>query len=411
MDLMLRGGVLPSGQQVDVGIADGVIAALEPQLTQTARQEIDLEGALLLPAFVNGHLHACKSFWRPGLARLEQPIHLEDATQRFAAIHRVKQGYTVEDVAARAERSIRLAVQHGTCALRLFADVDEAAGLTALQALLQLRHKYRRWLTIQVVAFPQGGVVRERQTAQLLQQALELGADLLGGIPWIEPHPQAQHEHIELVLQLATQHRVEAHFVLDDTTDPASRTAEYLAQRLIGSPLQGRVNGTQANALASYDQDYATRVIQLIRQSQMTLFANGHVALVTAAGRPVPRGVTRVHELLEAGVPLALAQDDIDNPYYPFGRNDLLEVALLMAHAAPLAWGSQLSQLLAMITEVPARVLGLPRYGLRVGSPAHLLVLEAPTWPQALQFQANKRLVLLHGQLVAQTQRTTQLLI
>lgn len=405
MELVIRQARL-RGQLCDIGIEDGHICAIEPWLE--GQRVVEAEGGLVLPAFVNGHLHACKSFWRVELQRLRLDPDWSKPNSRFALLAEVKRHYTVERVAERAERALRLAVRHGTGALRLFADVDGDAGLRALEGLLQLKKRYRNTLQIQVMAFPQNGVFREGfATEALLREALQMGVDGLGGIPWLEPTEEARQSHIELVLELAQTHRLPAHFVLDDTDDPTSRTAEYVAARTVARGLQGWVHGTQANALAFYDDAHAERVVGLVKQAGMTIFANAHIALVTIPARhqPAPRGMTRVRELLAVGVPVAVAQDDIDNPYYPFGRNDLLEAAHYMAHLAPLAWGNELEQVLEMITHTPARALGLQGYGLEVGCRADLVVLQASDWWEALSFQAEKTWVVLGGRVVAHNRR------
>jgi cytosine/creatinine deaminase len=409
VDVILRNALI-DGAPTDVGIEDGVIARLEPNLDRTARLELDAAGRLTVPAFVNGHLHACKSDWRAALLALEPNFDFTDTSARFAGIARVKRGYTADDVLARAERTVRLAVRHGTCALRLFADVDSDAGLRALEGLLRLKTKYAGILELQVAAFPQNGMFSSStSTTELMTQAMDMGTDVVGGIPWLEPTVDAQAAHIDLVLGLAQRYGKSAHFVLDDTDDPTSRTAEAVAARVIAMGMQGRVCGTQANALAYYDDAHAERVIRLLKQAGMTIFSNAHVALVTAAQRhqPAPRGHTRILELLKAGVPVATAQDDIDNPYYPFGRNDLLEVAQFMAHLAPLAWGAQLDQTLEMVTTVPAKAVGLEGYGLVVGCKANLLVLDALNWFEAVKSQCEKTFVIAQGKLVSSSQRST----
>ena len=331
---------------------------------------------------------------------------------RFAGIAQIKRGYTAADVLARAERTVQLAVRHGTCALRLFADVDADAGLRALEGLLQLKAVYAGTLELQIAAFPQSGVFSaSSSTTELMTQPLTMGADAVGGIPWLEPTVDAQLAHIDLVLELAQRYAKPAHFVLDDTDDATSRTAEMVAARVIALGMQGRVCGTQANALAYYDDAHAERVIQLLKSSGMTIFSNAHVALVTAAQRhqPAPRGHTRVLELIKAGVPVATAQDDIDNPYYPFGRNDLLEVAQYIAHLAPLAWGAQVDQTLEMVTHIPAKAIGLEGYGISIGCKANIFVLDAPNWYEAVKAQSEKTFVISQGQLVSSSRRSTTL--
>lgn len=416
MDVILRGSRLQSGEIVDIGIGAGVIAAMAPRLEESAKVELQADGRLTIPAFVNGHLHACKSFWREPLSRLAlgQEFDFTDTGARFSGIAEVKRNYTVGDVQDRAERTIKLALQNGTCAIRLFADVDDDAGLRALEALLKIREQYAGVMTVQVVAFPQNGVFRHRSSTEAyLRQALEMDVDALGGIPWLEPSEESQKAHVDLVLGLAKSRGLDAHFVLDDTDDPTSRTAEFVAARTIELGLEGRVHGTQANALAYYDDAHAARVIRLIKDAGMTIFSNAHVALVTAPSRrqPMPRGMTRVRELLAAGVPVATAQDDIDNPYYCFGRNDLLEVAQYMAHLAQLGWGNDLDTVLGMVTSVPANAIKLENYGLGVGNHANILVLDAPSWRDAVQFQVEKSFVIVGGRLVARGERKRELYV
>ena len=414
MDILIRDAKLETGETVNIAVEDGFITAIQAELDGHAKLELQASGKLVIPAFVNGHLHACKSFWREPLAKLEQDFDFTNMGARFAAIAKVKQHYSKEEVATRAERSIRLALQHGTCAIRLFADVDSDAGLRALEGLLEVREKYREIMTVQVVAFPQNGVFRSRtSTESLLQQALEMNIDALGGIPWLEPSEESQKAHVDLILELAKNHDLDTHFVLDDTEDPTARSTEYVAARTIELGLQTRVHGTQANALAYYDDAHAARVIRLIKEADMTIFSNAHVALITTNLRhqPAPRGMTRVKELIAAGVPVATAQDDIDNPYYPFGRNDLLEVAQYMAHLGQFAWGDEINRVLEMVTNVPAKVLKLEHYGLRVGCKANILILDAANWRDAVQFQAEKSFVIVNGKLVSRANRTQEFLI
>jgi len=390
------------GQLVDVGLEDGLIARLEPDLESSGKRELDLQGRLTLPAFVNGQLHACKAFWERPLAILPEAVR---ALPRMAAFRHVKRAYTAEDVAARADEAVRLALLNGTCAIRLFADVDEDAELRGLEGLLEVKARYEPLMRVQVVAFPQEGL--SDVTEALMREAMELGADVAGGIPWVEPTEAARREHVSRCLALAQEFGRDLHLVCDDTTDPASRTLELLAEAVLETGFTGRVAATQCAALAFYEDAHAAEVVRRVKAAGITVFCNAHVSLVTTPheGEPYPRGITRVRELLAAGVPVACAQDDLSTPYYPFGRNDPLEVAHFMAHAAGLAWGDDLSRVLEMVTQVPAEALGLESYGLAVGCAADLVVLEATGWPEALQFQADKRYVFLKGRPVAGTRR------
>ena len=215
MDLILRQTSLPDGSIVDIGIINDKISAIAPTLATTGVRELAAHGMLTLPAFVNGQLHACKSFWRRLLSTLpDEQQHLP----RFQAAHYVKQRYTANDVFNRVDETIKLAIRHGTCAIRLFGDVDDASGLAAVEGLLKVREKYQRWLRVEVVAFPQDGVT-SAATPGLMRAALALGADVVGGIPWIEKGQAAQQGHTDMCFALAREFDRDLHFVCDDVAD------------------------------------------------------------------------------------------------------------------------------------------------------------------------------------------------
>jgi cytosine/creatinine deaminase len=405
MNLLIRNARLHSGDRVDIAIDHGVIVKLEPSISEKAEHEIDAKQQLVLPAFVNGQLHSCKVFWRRGLAKLPASIQ---QLPRFEAAHYVKKNYTLDDVVRRVDEVIKLAILNGTCAIRLFADVD--SGLTALQGLLEIKKKYTHIMTVQVAAFPQDGVFSGK-TKSLMREALELGADVVAGIPWIEKTDQAKKAHADMCFEFAKEFDTPLHMVCDDTVDPNSRTLETIARQTIFHGLQGRVAATQCASLAFQDDVYAAKVIQLLKDAGITVFSNTHVSLITTEveAEPRPRGVTRIQEMMKAGVPVACAQDDIDNWYYPFGQNDMLEVAQFMAHSGGFPWGDY-SGVLPMVTETPANVLGL-EYGLEVGKPANLVLLNAVDWHEALQFQVDKKVVILRGKVVATTERQQAIFI
>ncbi len=393
LDLILRNARLLDGALTDIGIEDGVIVRLGPHLETSAKQEVNIAGNLTLPAFVNGQLHACKVFWRRKLEALPEAVQ---RLPRFEAAKHVKRTYTPEDVFERVDEVMRLALKHGTCAIRLFADVDKDSGLNAVKGLLKIKEVYEPLMSVQVVAFPQDGV--GGRTEQLMREALDLGADVVGGIPWIEAGEDAQKAHTDMCFSLAKEFHRDVHMVCDDVADAGSRTLEYLARQTVQHSYQNRVAATQCAALAFYDDAYAREVIGLVKNAGVTVFSNAHVSLVTTErrGEPYPRGITRVRDLLAAGVNVACAQDDIDNWYYPFGRNDLLEVAQFMTHVGGFGWESE--KVVPMVTEVPAKVMGLQSYGLAVGKSANIVVLGAQTWREALQFQAAKQHLVLRGQ-------------
>ena len=408
LELVLRKARLMGGKVADIGVDDGKIVAIRPNITQKGQRELDTNGRLTLPAFINGQLHACKSFWRRLLKTL--PDDIQQLPPFEAAAH-VKPLYTKEDVFARVDEVMQLAIQNGTCAIRLFADVDEMSGLNALDGILAIREQYAPLMAVQVVAFPQDGVLNEA-TQTLMQQAMVRGADVVGGIPWIEPTEAAQRAHVEMCFALAQEFECDLHFVCDDVADPSSRTLEMVARQTLASGWQGRVCATQCAALSFYDDEYAAEVIGLVKQAGITIFSNSHVNLIATEfderQHPWPRSVTRIRELMAAGVPVAAGQDDVDNWFYPFGRNDMLEVAQFMAHNGRFAWHGDVDNVLPMVTTTPATLFDM-QYGIHGGADANLVVLDTPDWHSAIQFQPDKRFVILRGKLVAQAQTQTTL--
>ena len=412
VDLILRNARLTDGTLVDIAIDAGLITAVQPNLAQTTtNREVAIEGRLTLPAFVNGQLHACKSFWRRLLQTL--PDEIQNLPPFEAAAH-VKKLYTEEDVFNRVDEVMRLAIQNGTCAIRLFADVDEASGLNAIDGLLAIREKYAPLMTVQVVAFPQDGVLNH-DTQELMRQALERGADVVGGIPWIEPNSVAQEAHTTMCFDLAKAFDRDLHFVCDDVADATCRSLEVVARQTIERGFHGRVSATQCAALSFYPDDYANKIIGLLKEAGVTIFSNSHVSLIATdideSHHPWPRSTTRIRQLLDAGVPVACGQDDVDNWFYPFGRNDMMEVAQFMAHNGRFAWQGEVDQVLPLVTTNPAQVLRLKAYGLHESAEANLVVLDAVDWHSAIQFQPDKRFVILRGKVVAETERTQQLYI
>ena len=404
-DLALRNVRLPDGTATDIAMQDGHISEVGEGLTMPARRELDGGGRLVLPAFVNPHLHACKSFWRQELARQPPEVRV---LHRFEALGHVKRGYTEDSVYERGVQLVHLALQHGTGALRLFADVDEQAGLRAFRGLKRLQDRFP-FMQIQLVPFPQNGFARHPGNRGLLEEAVDLGCDAVGAVPWLEPTLADQQAHAEFCLELAVQHGLPLHAVADDTENPASRTGAMLATLALahGWPLLL----TQLGSLGFQDDQEAARTIDLIRRAGATVISNGHIELITCSDprQPQPRGNTRVRELLAAGVRVLAAQDDVDNPYYPFGRNDPLDVALMTAHVAQLAWDDELETVRNMVTTWAADALGLVGYGLKVGDRADLTVLDAPDWRTAIQFQPARRFVILSGVLRAEEERRIQL--
>lgn len=386
----------------DVAIEGERISAVEPAIEASPEAEYDGGGNLLLPGLVNAHQHLDKCM----LGSVMRPNRSQTLQEAIYITWDHKRSYTVEEIVARATPVVEEAVRYGTTAMRGFADVDTVGGLVPVQGLLELKRRFAGLITLEVVAFPQEAIVRDPGTAELMEQAMALGADVVGGLPWYERLDRHVHEHIDFCFELAARTGKDIHMLADDTDDPTSRSLEYLAVRTIETGYQGRVTASHCGALAAYDDNHAARVIDMVREAQITISSNTQVSLVLD-GRAdrglVRRGITRVGELLDAGVNVISAQDDVNDPYYPFGKPDQLEVAQYTAHVAQLTYPAQLETVLDMVTTNAARAMRLPDYGTEPGSRADLVVVEAPTVHEALRLIPPRRMVFYGGRLVAQT--------
>jgi len=440
VSLIIRNAALAQGARADVHCEDGRIARVAPpSAAGIAPAELDGADYLLLPAFVIPDLHLDKVFFlaellgrvepeaaRPGAdwARMwESGGRHRVGRSAFERAHgvplsvleAVKAGFTAADVAERAERIVRMALVRGVRAIRAFGDVDPTVGVRVIEGLLQIRERYRDVLVLEIGAFPQSGL-GDRRALELMEEALRLGADVVGGIPWIEPSPEAAGRHIGRCFDLAERHGAPVHMLVDDTADPSSRTLELLARHTVERGFGGRVCASNCIALAFYDASHAARVIAQVARARISIVSNAHVNLIDAGAlhpAPAPRTITLIRELHQAGVNVALGQDDVDDFYYPWGQADPLEVAFLVSHAVPLHRPAEIALLLDMITINAARALGFPEetypYHLVPGAPADLALIKAPTWHQALQYRPADRVLIAAGAIVAQTETTTRL--
>jgi cytosine deaminase len=303
---------------------------------------------------------------------------------------RVKADYRQDWIVPNVRRAVASALRFGNTHIRAFADVDRQARLEGVKALLQVRDEFRGRVALQVVAFPQDGVVREPGAAELVREALVLGVDVVGGIPWIEYTDAAARQHIDAMFALAQEFNRDVSMLVDDAGDPGLRTLEMLAVKTLEAGWQGRVVAHHARAMALYPPTYLQKVMALLKQAGVALVSDPHTGPLHAP----------VKELLAAGVLVCLGQDDISDAYYPFGRNNLLEVAFLAAHQLWMTTGAEQERLYDLVTQEAARAMGLRDFELRVGAPANLVVLAAPSVLEALRSHDAPRYVISHGRLM-----------
>jgi cytosine/creatinine deaminase len=396
--LVVTGARLRSGEVVDVHCSGGVVTALPPAGTlplPPGAEVVAADGGLVTEPFADAHLHLDKvrtlplvgdaallAYTAGGMAGSARGIDLARA---------VKQHYRLETLLPPIRQALADGERHGVLTVQAFADVDTAARLTGVQAVLAAREEFRGRVDVRVVAFPQDGVLRDPGVAELVEEALALGADVVGGIPWIEAGPRDQEAHVEWACALAARQGRRVAMLTDDTADPASDTTRMLAEAMGRHGLEGCGVACHARALGSYDPGRQTAVLELARDVGLGLVSDPHTG---SAALPVARAV-------ELGVAVALGQDDIEDAYYPFGRHNLLEVAFLAAHLLDLRTAPRLELLVDLVTTSAARVLGLPDPALRVGGPADLLVHDAARTVDLLAHHAAPRAVIRRGRLLS----------
>ena len=405
MSLVIRNARLRGQKEpVDIAIENGRIKSVGPKVAASSPKDIDAAGNLVVPGFVNLHLHADKSL----LGEVMRPNVSGTLPEAIEITNDFKRKYDPKEVAQRAGRVIEAGVKNGTSFFRLFADVGTIGGLRAAQGLLLAREKYKAYCEIEVVAFPQEGIVRDPGAAELMDEAIKEGCDVVGGLPWYEYTDEEARQHIDICFDLAKKHDLDIHMLVDDTDDANSRSLEYLALKTMRESFHGRVAASHCGAMAGYNDVYAAKVIDMVATANVTISVNTHINLVCSARidrEPKRRGIARVKEMLARGVNVVSSQDDVDDPYYPFGKPDQLEVALMMAHTAQLTLPHELEQVMDMVTVNAARAARLSDYGIAPGNKADLVVLGAPSVREALRLQQPRPHVIKNGVEVARTTR------
>ena len=356
--------------------------------------EIDAGGNLVTESFVNTHLHLDKVFTlrQLGDAALAeyQASGMGNAMSAIETAAAVKHGQDPELMMAAGRRAVAMAAFYGNTHIRALADVDSKAGTRGVEVLLALRDEYAGIVDLQVVAFAQDGIVREPGTDELLRRSMELGADVVGGIPWIELTEAAMAEHVATVFDIAVANDAPVSMLLDDAGDPGLRTLEMMATEALKRGWEGRALAHHARAMQLYPDPYFGRLVSLLAAARVAVVSDPHTGPLHA----------RVRELAAAGINVSLGQDDISDAYYAFGRNNMLEVAFLGAHLLWMMAEEDMEFLYDAVTINPADAIGLPGHRLTVGNTANLVVLENETVAEALRFHAAPRAVVSHGTLV-----------
>lgn len=379
-DLLIKSARTRSskGKQLEIGVVDGRIARIGQKLGGNANKKIDAGGKLVTESFVNGHLHLDKVYTLSmvGMDALSSYTAgaMGGAMTAIEQAARVKAHYNEKWIIENVRKAVRLAIRFGNTHIRAFADTDTKARLEGVKALLRAREEFKNQVEIQVVAFPQDGVIRDPGAEDYVRQAMDLGADVVGGIPWIEYTAADSQKHVDLMFDIAKEYNKGVSMLVDDAGDPGLRTLEMLLLRTLKDGWEGRVTAQHARAMALYPEPYYRKIEALLQKARVGVVSDPQTGPLHA----------RVRDLYNAGVGIALGQDDIADAYYPFGRNNMLEVAFLAAHLMWMITPQDMEILYDLITTRAAQALGIKEFGLKAGNKADLVVLNAETVWEAI---------------------------
>ena len=409
MDLIFRHANLPDGRtNIDVGIKGEAIAAVAENLQATAALEVDAKGKLLSPPFVDAHFHLDAAL-SLGLPRLNRSGTLLEGIALWGEL---KPELTHEAVAARALAYCDMAVAQGLLAIRSHVDVCDDR-LLAVEALLQVKKEVADYLDLQLVAFPQDGLYRSPNAEKNLLRSLDLGVEIVGGIPHFERTMADGAASVKRLCEIAADRGLLVDLHCDESDDPHSRHIETLAAETKRLGLQHRVAGSHLTSMHSMDNYYVSKLLPLMAESGVAAIANPLIN-ITLQGRhdtyPKRRGLTRVPELMAAGVPVAFGHDCVMDPWYSFGSGDMLEVAHLGIHVCQMTSLRAIQSAYEAVTVNAANILHLDKYGIAEGNWADLVLLQAADPFEAIRLKATRLLVVRRGKIVARSaERVTQL--
>jgi cytosine/creatinine deaminase len=401
-DLLVKGGTLPDGRVADIGITGAQIVAVG-HLEAQAGQVIDATGDLVAPPFVDPHFHmdATLSY---GMPRVNAFGTLLEGISLWGELRDIA---TVEDMVARGLRYCDWAVSMGLLAIRTHVDTTPDH-LRGVEAMLELKRRVAPYLDLQLVAFPQDGLYRSATGRANLLRALDMGVDVVGGIPHFERTMEEGAESVRDLCRIAAERGLPIDLHCDETDDPHSRHVETLAREVTRHGLGGRAAGSHLTSMHSMDNYYVSKLLPLIAESGLAAIPNPLIN-ITLQGRhdsyPKRRGLTRVKEMQAQGIRVGWGQDCVLDPWYSLGTADMLDVAFMGLHVAQMTHPDEIARCFQMVTQENAAIMGLEGYGLAPGCTASLVVLDAASPTEALRLRPDRLAVISKGKMVAQRAR------
>jgi cytosine deaminase len=397
-DILIKRAKLRSSPDklFEIGVSGGKITALAEKVPGDAATVVDAGGNLVTESFVNAHLHTCKVYTLEMMDDEAIKAYHGDSGQMGSAMTgielamKIKENYDESWIIKNVRKAVAYAAYYGCTHMRVFADVDNKAKLEGTKGLLRAREEFKGIVDLQVVAFAQDGLAREPGAEDLVRKSMDLGADVVGGIPWIEYTDADIAAHVNTIFDIAEKYNKPVSMLVDDAGDPDLRSTELMALEAIKRGWEGRVLAHHGRASALYPEPYLRKLEFLLKKAQMGWSTAPHTG-------PMVAPVKKLHA---NGVLVFIGQDDVSDAYYAFGRNNMLEVGFLAAHTLWMSTREELETLYDMITVLPAQGIGLKNHALKVGAPANFVVLDQPNVNEALRFHDAPAYTISHGKLV-----------
>ncbi|MEM3420761.1 MAG: amidohydrolase family protein [Candidatus Hadarchaeum sp.] len=395
VDLLIKNARLINREKVtDIAIKDEKIIVVGEEINLPAKLKLDVAGKLTIPGFIDSHMHldhACLG----GDAKWISRTHEESEK----IIRKERQSIDSEGVKEVARKAALTLLKKSTTAVRTHVNVDASFGLRELKSMLEFKNECVDWMDLQLVAFPsREPLTRSSESESLLKQAMKLGADVVGGLPNIDPDPEG---YLDIIFDVAKRHKAKIDLHVDETNDPKSKVLELYAEKTLENGYGGMVVASHCSALSAYSWENARRVIEKVREAEMSIIANPFTNIYILGRDGKPNGITRVKDLLDSGVNVTYATDNFNDAYNPLGNGDMLLAALFLAYHQRLEGKRAFSTLLEMGTTVAAETTGIIKnYGIKESGRADLVILEAETPWEAIVFQPRRCFVIKRGKIV-----------
>ena len=400
-NLLIKNAQLRDQTQNDILIQNGIIADIAPRIEKSAVEVIDASNHFVCPPFVDSHFHldATLSY---GLPRVNQSGTLLEGIKLWGEL---KPNLTADALKKRAINLCHWAIARGTLAIRSHVDISDPS-LLAVEAMLDIKEEVKDWIDLQLVAFPQDGVLRANSLSNL-SRALDMGVDVVGGIPHFERTMSDGAKSIKILCEIAEKRSLLVDMHCDESDDPMSRHIETLCYETLRLGLNGRVAGSHLTSMHSMDNYFVSKLLPLMHESNISVIANPLIN-ITLQGRhdtyPKRRGMTRVPEQMNAGLNVAFGHDCVMDPWYPLGSHDMLDVAHMALHVAQMTGQNEMESCFDAVTTNPAKILGLENYGLEKGCKADLVILQCSNAIEAIRLRPPRLFVIKNGKIISSTE-------